>query len=131
MNWLFTEELIFLMLWQSHNSFYNEFLQANKKIRNLEAGFTIAKKLLAKQFDPSSPVAVISPGKIHRLHGESTWELWKLEMVVQNLRPNQFPRIWFAVSGEVITFLALGCHVKNYDDNERQRVALERFSDIS
>ena len=119
------------MLWQSHNSFDNEFSQAGKKIRDLEDGFAIAKKLLAKQFDPSSPMAVIGPGKLHRLHGESTWELWKLEMAVQNLRPNQFPRIWFTVNGEAITFLALGCHMNNYDDNERQRTALERFSDIS
>ncbi|MCL2085820.1 hypothetical protein FWH09_02720 [Candidatus Saccharibacteria bacterium] len=121
------------MFWQSHNSFDSEFAKIAKKMRTLEDSFGKAKKLLEVQFDPVCPQQVIAPAKIHRIHADDIWTLWKLEMVVMScgLRPSQYPRVWLVVSGNTVTFLAICSHMKNYDDNEINRIALERFSEIA
>jgi hypothetical protein len=121
------------MFWQLHESFKNEYRKALKKMRSLDDGFSMAKRLLAAQFDPNHPQQIIAPGKIHRIMANTTWEIWKLEMVVpkSGLRPNQWPRIWFAVAGNTITFLTIGSHTENYDDNKKNQIACNRYSEIS
>ena len=119
------------MLWQSHSNFEIEFKKIARRIRDLDDGLSKAKKLLEKQFHPTDPVQIIAPAKIHRIHAEEVWELWKLEMQVKNLRPSQFPRVWFAVSGNTITFLVVGSHMQNYDNNAMDRCAVERYSEIA
>ena len=121
------------MLWQLHKSFESEFQKASKKIRNLEDGLNAAKRLLEVQFDPLDPKTTISPGKIHRVHSDTIWELWKLEMVIpgSGLRPNQSPRVWFVITGDTIIFLSIGLHTKNYDDNAKNRIAMDRFNEIA
>ena len=119
------------MLWQRHNGFDTELKRLAKKIHNLDNGLTKAKKLLEKQFHPSDPVQVIAPAKIHHIQTKDLRILWKLEMQVENLRPSQFPRVWFVISGDTITFLAIRSHIQNYDDNEINRLALDRFSEIA
>lgn len=118
------------MLWLEHDAFSREFKQFCKKQRTAEAGFKAVKKLLAKQFDPNNPLEIIAPGKIHRVYQSQTWEIWKVEMLVAGLRPNQWPRIWFVVNGNEITFLTKGSHVENYSDNEKDRLAFSRVTDL-
>jgi len=118
------------MHWQQHSKFESEFKAIGKRNKKLELGFEEAKRLLAVQFHPTQPLQVISPGKIHHLHTYEDFELWKLEMMVDLLRPSQFPRVWFALHLRAITFLAIRSHVDNYDDNSVERQAAERFGEI-
>ncbi len=46
------------------------------------------------------------------------------------LRPNQYPRVWFAVKGSIIAFLCIATHIDNYDDETMNRRALERVADM-
>ena len=98
-------------------------------IRESLRGF---QKVCEIHFHPTSPETKITPGKIHRVIQNGVWSLWKTELAVikSNLRPNQYPRIWFAVSGSMIVFLCIGTHVDNYDDNEMERLALERMAEM-
>lgn len=121
------------MLWQRHDSFNKEFKKLLKSHRQLEDGLKKAQKLLEKQFDPINPQEIIGPGKIHRVTSEQTWELWKLEFAVpgSGLRPSQWPRLWFAVSGDTFTLLSVVSHIQNYDNNKQDTLAAERYSEIS
>lgn len=87
------------------------------------------QKLLSVQFDPENPRQAIAPGKLHRLKESDMWSLWKIEVMVVGLRPNQWPRVWFLRYGAAIIFLASASHTQNYDDNEMERLALDRLSD--
>ena len=132
MNWLFTEGLILVMLWQEHDSFAKELKKICGKYPQVKDGVARVKKLLAVQFNPLRPEEVIAPGKIHRVHSNNIWELWKVEVLVpkSGLKSNQWPRMWFSVSGETITLLAIATHMNNYDNNEVDRLAVKRLSDI-
>lgn len=116
------------MQWQECSRFSSEFKKVCKKQKGLEDGFGKAKRLLASYFDPVNPNrAVIAPGKIHHRKDCDGWELWKLEVMVVNLKPNLWPRVWFAVCGDTITFLAINTHNSGYDDSWVQNEALERY----
>lgn len=117
------------MQWLEHEAFTGEFKKLSKKYRAADQGLAAVKKLLAVQFNPLDPKEVIAPAKIHRRHQNAIWELWKIEVMVVGLRPNQWPRVWFVISGETITFLTVGAHMQNYDDNTMDKVALQRISD--
>jgi hypothetical protein len=52
-----------------------------------------------------------------------------MEVIVVGLKPGQWPRVWFAISGTSITFLTLGTHMQNYDDNAMDKIALERIAE--
>lgn len=132
MNLRFTEGLILVMLWQRHDEYIRELKKICKKYPQADDGIERIQRLLAMQFDPKSPEVVIAPGKIHRIHADVNWELWKVEVLVPKsaLKPNQWPRLWFGVSGETITFLCIASHIQNYDTNEKDRHALSRMSDI-
>ncbi len=120
------------MLWQQHDEFVAELKKICKKYPQVDDGVERIKRLLAAQFDPQSPEAVIAPGKIHRVRADTTWMLWKVEVLVpkSGLRPNQWPRMWFGVSGETITLLAIATHMQNYDNNAIDIQALKRLTDI-
>jgi hypothetical protein len=120
------------MLWQEHDSFVKELKKICGKYPQVSDGVARVKRLLSVQFDPLRPEEIIAPGKIHRVRGDTTWELWKVEVLVpkSGLKPNQWPRMWFAVSGETITFLAIVTHMTNYDNNDIDKLAIKRLSDI-
>lgn len=131
MNSHFTEGLN-SMIWQEHNGFKSEYKKFSKKQPKVDEYFHKLKKLLDKQFDPCNPIDVIAPGKIHHITTTETGiEFWKVEMLVERLRPNQWPRIWFAVKGNTITFLVIKSHTENYDNNIEDLIAQNRYDDIA
>ena len=113
-----------------HDEFVNE-LKKLSKYPSLQGGLDSVKRLLEKQFDPNNPEVVIPPGKIHRVHQNTVWSLWKIEVVLpkSGLRPSQWPRMWFAVSGDKIAFLCIAAHMQNYDNNTIDALATSRASD--
>ena len=120
------------MLWQQHDDFTVELKKICKKYSQVDDGIERVKRLLSTQFDPQNPAEVIAPGKIHRVSSDTVWTLWKVEVVVpkSGLKPNQWPRMWFVVSGEVITLLCIATHMENYDNNTMDRLALKRITDV-
>ena len=103
-----------------------------RRFRTIRAGFSIFERLCEKQFHPTNPQPAIGPGKLHRISQNDMWTLWKIELVIPNsgLRPNQFPRIWFAIKGAIVVFLCMSSHVDNYNDEDMNRLALSRASDF-
>lgn len=124
------------MQFHQHDSFQKELRAVCKKQKHLTAaidsGFEKVSKLLVVQFDPIDPQVAIPPGKLHRVSGFGAWELWKVEVVLigTTLRPSQWPRMWFAVSGDKIVFLCIAAHMQNYDNNTVDRIAADRASDF-
>jgi hypothetical protein len=114
-----------------HDQFDNELKKLTKKYRNIDTGLVALKRLLEKQFDPENPEEVIAPGKIHRIHQNAIWSTWKVEVAVpgSGLRPNQWPRMWFAISGDKIVFLCIVAHMQNYNTNAVDGIAADRASD--
>lgn len=103
-----------------------------KKERTLGDSFRAFERLCEHQFNPENPQQCIAPAKLHRVTQHSTWTMWKTELVLvkSGLRPNQFPRLWFAVQGATISFLCMGTHVENYRDGEMDRLALIRVTEM-
>lgn len=103
-----------------------------RRFRTIRGGFSAFERLCEKQFHPTNPQSAIGPGKLHRISQNDIWTLWKIELVIPHsgLRPNQFPRMWFAVKGEIIAFLCMSSHVDNYNDKDMNRRALSRVSDF-
>lgn len=97
---------------------------------HLGKDFEHLKKLLAVQFQPTRPVAVIGPGKIHRVKDFIDYTMWKVEMSARGLRKNQSPRVWFAVRGDTVLFLCIKLHGDNYDDNAVNSIAEALISDV-
>lgn len=116
----------------SHASFEKETAKLQKRFTNLLEDIERLKRLCEKQFHPTDPQQIIAPAKLHRVTQNTLWVVWKVEMVVTNsgLRPNQFPRVWFAVQGSKLAFLCIKCHPDNYGDNEVNAIAFERVRDI-
>lgn len=116
-----------------HDSLEKEIARLEKKIRGLrEEGYKRFERLCEKQFHPIRPQPVIGPGKLHRITQNDIWTLWKVELIVPKagLRPNQYPRVWFAVKGAIIAFLCIATHMDNYTNAVMEQIALERVSDI-
>ena len=115
-----------------HDGIQKEIAVLGRRFRTLREGISAFERLCAVQFDPTNPRQVIAPAKLHRVTHNDIWTLWKVELVVprSGLRPNQWPRMWFAVKGAVIACLCLSAHSDNYDDEEMNRLALSRVSDI-
>lgn len=116
-----------------HDAIKKEIAALKRRFSKLESeGFKRFELLCLKQFNPIRPQQVIGPGKLHRISQNDIWTLWKVEMIVPGcgLRPNQYPRVWFGVKGSVIVFLCVGSHVDNYDNNEMDRLALSRITDV-
>lgn len=116
-----------------HEGIEREIARLGRKWHGLrQEGFKRFELLCEKQFHPLSPQQVIGPGKLHRITQNDVWTMWKVELIVPNagLRPNQYPRVWFAVKGAIISFLCIASHIDNYDDSEKEQIALERVADI-
>jgi hypothetical protein len=120
------------MFYNAHDGFEKDFKRLSKKWSTLGKGIEAAKKLLATQFDATNPIEVIAPGKIHRITNNQFFAIWKVEIAVPDsgLRPNQWPRMWFAISGDTITQLLLVSHIDNYSDNECDQIAMSRYSEL-
>jgi len=103
-----------------------------RQFRTLRDGLHAFELLCLKQFNPTNPQPIISPGKLHRVKQNEVWTLWKIELAVPNsgLRPNQWPRMWFVVKGATIVFLCICSHIDNYDDEEKNQLALSRVTDF-
>jgi len=112
-----------------HPSFEKEAAKLKRRFL-LDKGLQSFQRLCEVQFDPTNPQQVITPAKLHRVTQNDLWSIWKIELVVPGLRPNQFPRLWFAVKGSNIAFLCIGSHIDNYNDNKLTAIATERVTDI-
>lgn len=115
-----------------HESLMKDIAALERRYRNLRHGLEIFERLCAVQFEPVNPQQVIAPAKLHRISQNELWTVWKIELMIpgSGLRPNQMPRMWFAVRGAIIAFLCLGAHADNYQDNEMERLARKRAEDI-
>lgn len=132
MSWLIIEALNLQIMieFYRHSAFEKETAKLQKRFSHLEKGLHQFQRLCEEQFHPTNPHSIIAPGKIHRVTANEIWTIWKVELVVKNLRPNQFPRVWFAVEGSKIAFLCIGTHIDNYDNNTMDRIAISRVTDI-
>lgn len=115
-----------------HDGMQKEIAALERRFRNLRDSFERFELICQVQFNPTDPKQVIGPAKLHRVTQNDLWTMWKVELVVpkSNLRPNQYPRVWFAVKGAVIAFLCMGNHMDNYKDAEMDKLALTRLTDI-
>lgn len=115
-----------------HPRLEKEIAGLERRFKNVQGALESFKRLCEVQFHPTNPQAVIAPAKLHRVTQNDTWSLWKIELVIpgSGLRPNQFPRMWFAVQGSKMAFLCMGSHVDNYRDRDMDGEATDRLTDI-
>jgi len=133
MNYLFTVGQILIMIdFIYHPKFEKEIVALKRRFHGLKEGLEVFQRLCEVQFHPISPQRIIPPAKLHRITQNDIWGLWKVELVLpkSGLRPNQFPRLWFCVQGAKIGFLCIATHTDNYSDNNMNRIAIERLTDI-
>lgn len=124
-----------MITWSQHDAFLKEIKTLGKTIRTVVADVEKVKKLLVAQFFVEQTKGnAIGPGKIHRVtiaDDISGRELWKVEVMTPNVKPSLWPRMWFMVDGGNITLLAIASHKANYDNNEMDRLAIERYRDMT
>lgn len=106
-----------------HPHFEKEAADLERRFHCFNAGMEHFKRICEVHFDPINPKQVIGPAKLHRIRSFENYTIWKIELAVKNLRPNQFPRVWFAVRGATVAFLCVASHINNYDDNTMNRQA--------
>lgn len=113
-----------------HDGFQKEIAALERRFRHLQDGLLAFQRLCEVQFNPAIPKQVIAPAKLHRVTQNNMWTMWKVELVVPNsgLRPNQCPRMWFAVKGINIAFLCISSHIDNYNDAQMDKIALSRVT---
>jgi hypothetical protein len=112
-----------------HPSFEKEAAKLKRRFSFLDKALDAFKMLCEFQFHPLNPQQRIAPAKLHRVTQNELWSIWKIELAVPNLRPNQFPRVWFAVKGSN-AFLCIASHIDNYSDNQMNQAAVRRVTDI-
>jgi len=113
-----------------HPSFEKEAAKLKRRFSFLNKALESFKMLCEFQFHPSNPQQRIAPAKLHRITQNDLWSVWKIELSVPNVRPNQSPRVWFAVKGSNIAFLRIATHIDNYSDNQMNQEAIGRINDI-
>lgn len=115
-----------------HDGIQKEIAALGRRFRTIRDGLSALERLCEAQFDPTNPRQVIAPAKLHRISQNDIWTLWKVELVIPNsgLRPNQWPRMWFAVKGAIVVFLCMSSHIDNYSDKKMDHLALSRVSDF-
>ena len=114
----------------AHPHFDKEAAAVQRRFPAFNKGFESFKKICEVHFDPVLPKQVLAPGKLHRIKGLDNYTIWKIELAIKGLRPNQFPRMWFAIRGSVVVFLCVKTHVDNYDDNTCNTLAENLITDI-
>ena len=107
----------------SSQDFDKETAKLQRRFPHFNAGLESFKRICEKHFHPIKPQQVFAPGKLHRVKDCDSYTIWKIEMVVKNLKSNHFPRIWFAVQGSTLILLCARTHIDNYDNNEVDRIA--------
>jgi hypothetical protein len=115
-----------------HDGIQKEIAALERRFRRIRDGLRAFELLCEVQFHPTNPRQVIAPAKIHRITQNDVWTIWKIELVIPDsgLRPNQYPRMWFAVKGAIIALLCISTHIDNYNDAEMDRIALSRITDL-
>lgn len=113
-----------------HPHFEKEAASLKRRFPFFEAGMKSFKRICEVQFDPIKPKQVIAPAKLHLVKCFESFIIWKIELATKNLRPNQFPRVWFAVRGATVAFLCVATHIGNYNDNTMNREAETLVSSI-
>ena len=115
-----------------HSDFPKDLKPIAKRHNGVDKGMATLRLLLAQQFNPINKIEAIGPSKINRVLETATWEIWKVEMAIpgSGLRPSQWPRVWFIVSGDNIAFLTAAMHGDNYSDNDLKAIAKARATDI-
>lgn len=95
MNWLFIEALILIKMLNFifHPHFEKEAASLKRRFPFFDDGLESFKRICEVHFDPINPRQVIAPAKLHRIMCSDNFTIWKIEMVVKNLRSNQFPRV--------------------------------------
>ncbi|MFH1712975.1 MAG: hypothetical protein ABH896_02200 [Candidatus Jacksonbacteria bacterium] len=106
-----------------HPHFEKEAASLKRRFPFFNSGMESFKRICEVHFDPISPKQVVAPAKLHRIKCFENFTIWKIELAVKKLRPNQFPRVWFAVQGATVAFLCIATHIDNYDDNTMNRKA--------
>lgn len=106
-----------------HPHFEKEAASLKRRFPYFEDGIESFKRICDVHFDPINPRQVIAPAKLHRVRCFESFTIWKIELAIKHLRPNQFPRVWFAVRGATIAFLCVATHIDNLDDNAMNREA--------
>ena len=115
-----------------HDGIQKEITILERRFRHIRDGLKAFRRLCEAQFHPTNPKQIIAPAKLHRITQNDVWTMWKIELVIPNsgLRPNQYPRMWFAVRGAAIAFLCISTRIDNYNDAELDRLALSRVTDL-
>ncbi len=115
-----------------HDGIQKEIVAFERRFRTIREAIAIFERLCNRQFNPTKPEQIIAPAKLHRITQNDIWTLWKIELVVPSagLRPNQYPRMWFAVKGASIALLCMATHIDNYSDEEMKILALSRVTDL-
>jgi len=117
---------------QYHTAFEKDIVALRRRFSKFQEALEILERLCQDQFHPTEARQVIAPGKIHRISQNDAYTLWKVELVVpkSGIKPNQYPRMWFAVKGAIVVFLCVATHADNYSDDEMNRVAASRATDF-
>ncbi len=115
-----------------HDGIQKEIAALERRFQTIRNGLSAFERLCEVQFNPTDPRQVIAPAKLHRITQNDIYTIWKTELIIpkSGLRPNQWPRMWFAVKGVIIGFLCISSHVDNYNDEDMNRLALSRVSDF-
>jgi len=106
-----------------HPHFEKEAANLKRRFPFFDSGIESFKRICEVHFNPITPKQVIAPAKLHRITSFNNFTIWKIELAVKNLRPNQFPRVWFAVQGATVAFLCVATHIDNHNDNAMDREA--------
>ena len=117
---------------QYHAAFEKDAVSLRRRFSRFQEALEIFERLCRDQFHPTEARQVIAPGKIHRISQNDAYTLWKAELVVpkSGIKPNQYPRLWFAVKGAIVVFLCVVTHIDNYRDDEMDRIATSRATDF-
>jgi hypothetical protein len=115
---------------QRHSSFEKELKELCKKHPQARKALEDALRMIAEHFNT---IPVFDPGKLHRITQLDNGFIWKLEMAVpkSGLRPNQWPRVWFAIENNtLVILLLLAVHTDNYDNNACDKEAFRRYLEL-
>lgn len=110
------------------NNFRRNFKSLSKAQKTLKVDFTSAIRLIKAHFFDNKQV--LTPGRLRPIQDcskvGSGYDVWRLEIVVQNLKANLQPRVWFVIHSEGIYFLEIQLHNRNFKANRvNERVTKE------